>query len=58
MKKIFAIAALAVMFTLTSCGCGNTKSADSVDSTAVEVVDSLAVDAVEVADTVVDTVSE
>lgn len=54
MKKIFVIAALAVMFTLTSCGCGNTKSADSVDSTAVEVVDSLSVNA----DTVVDAVTE
>ena len=60
MKKIFAIAALAAMFTLTSCGCGNgnAQATDTVDSTAVEVVDSLSVDTVEVADTVVETVAE
>lgn len=60
MKKIFAIAALAAMFTLTSCGCGNgnNQATDTVDSTAVEVVDSLSVDTVEVADTVVETVAE
>ena len=59
MKKIFVIAALAAMFTLTSCGCGQTKSGDAIDSTAVETVDSVAVDSVQVAgSTAVETVAE
>lgn len=59
MKNFFAIAALAVMFTLTSCGCGQTKSCDEADTTVVETVDSVSVDSVQVSDsTVNETVAE
>lgn len=59
MKKFFAIAALAVMFTLAGCGCGQTEMADTVvDSAAIEVVDSNVVDTFVVVDTVIDTIAE
>ena len=60
MKKIFSIFSFAVMFILIffGCGNGNNQATDTVDSTAVEVVDSLSVDTVEVADTVVEIVAE
>ena len=52
MKKIFAIIAMALMLVATSCGNRQAKTDVAADSTAVEVVDTTAIDEAVLVDTV------
>ena len=52
MKKIFAIIAMALMLVATSCGNRQAETEVAADSTAVEVVDTTAIDEAVLVDTV------
>lgn len=58
MKKIFAIIAMALMLVATSCGNRQAKTDVAADSTAVEVVDTIAVEVAPVDTVTVETPAE
>ena len=58
MKKIFAIIAMALMLVATSCGNRQAKTDVAADSTAVEVVDTIAAEVAPVDTVTVETPAE
>ena len=58
MKKIFAIIAMALMLVATSCGNHQAKTDVAADSTAVEVVDTIAAEVATVDTVTVETPAE
>ena len=58
MKKIFAIIAMALMLVATSCGNRQVKTDVAADSTAVEVVDTIAAEVAPVDTVTVETSAE
>ena len=58
MKKIFAIIAMALIFVATSCGNRQAKTDVAADSTAVEVVDTIAAEVAPVDTVTVETPAE
>ena len=58
MKKIFAIIAMALMLVATSCGNRQAKTDVAADSTAVEVVDTIAAEVAPVDTLTVETPAE
>ena len=58
MKKIFAIIAMALMLVATSCGNRQAKTDVAADSTAVEVVDTIAAEVAPVDTVAVETPAE